>query len=74
MSKSITENQKLQLVGLLTLGIQHQKIVTQVEESIAELTDTEVGGHLSDALYGSDKFDVDKLLELEGVEIKDATA
>lgn len=74
MSKTITENEKLQLIGLLTLGIQHQKIVTQIEKAMAKLTDTEVGGHLSETLYEGDNFDIDELLEREGVEVENATA
>jgi len=73
MKKTITQNEKLQLVGLLTLGIQHQEIVGRVEDAMAKLTGTEVGGHLGDALYQGGRFDIDELLENEGVGVEDAT-
>lgn len=73
MSKSITTQEKLQLLGLLTLGIQHQKIVNQVEEAMAKISGEEIGGHLSDAVYEGDT-DIDKILVNIGIEVTDASA
>lgn len=61
MKTSITEKEKLQLLGLLTLGIKHHQIVDHVEQAMADLTETEVGGLLGDALYESN-LDIDTVL------------
>lgn len=73
MRKYITESEKLQLLGLLTLGIQHKQIVDQVEVAMARITDTEPGSLLGDALYEGST-DIDTILKNMGVEVRDATA
>lgn len=73
MSKTITESEKLQLIGLITLGRHHQQKVTDVEQAISKLTDTEIGGHFSDSLYDTGNYDIDELLKREGVEVENAT-
>lgn len=73
MRKTITSAEKLQLLGLLTLGIQHQTIVNQVENAMAKLTQTEIGEHLSDAIYEQNT-DIDAILETIGIEVTDATS
>lgn len=73
MRKFITESEKLQLLGLLTLGIQHQQIVNQVEDAMAKITDTEAGSLLGDALYEGST-DIDTVLQNMGIEVRDAAA
>lgn len=68
MKTTITNSEKLQLLGLLTLGIRHRQVVDQVEKAMAEITETEVGGHLGDALYESDT-DIDEILKRMGIAI-----
>jgi len=72
MRKTITITERYQLLGLLTLGIQHKNIVDQVEKAMAKITKGEVGDHLGDALYNGDT-DIDTILENMGIEVTDAT-
>lgn len=72
MSKKITQSEKLQLLGLLALGIKHQKLVTEVEHAMNKITGDELGGHLNEAIYNED-FDIDTILENMEIGVEDAT-
>lgn len=58
---SITPNERLQLIGLLTLAAQHNTRLKDIEKAMQAIT-TEVsdGGHTMDAMYSD--YDVDELL------------
>lgn len=74
MRKNITKNERLQLLGLLTLAQQHYRIEKQASEAIDEiLEDEEHYSLLTDAVY-EDNTNIDKILQNMGIEIKDATA
>jgi len=68
MSKTITNNQRLELLGLLTLARKHREIVDQCDEAMAEIAGVEVGGLLSDAIY--EPVDLDTTLARMGIEVE----
>jgi hypothetical protein len=73
MKTTITEQERLQLLGLLTLGIKHQRIVNQVDDAIAEIVQEETGNLLSDAVYdGND--DIDHVLKNMGITVETSDA
>jgi len=74
MRTTITEQEKLQLLGLLTLGQQHNKIVDQVREAIEKVIEDPNGySQLVDAIWEYET-DIDKLLRNMGIEVENATA
>lgn len=68
MVKTITESQRLQLLGLVVLGIEHYKIVNSVEDLATKIVEDKVGGHLSDMIYEAD-LDIDKRLGYMGITV-----
>lgn len=62
MKTTITEGEKLQLLGLLTLGRSHNKIVNQVNDEMARIVgDEDKYSALTDAVY--DEADIDEVLK-----------
>ena len=75
MKVTITENERLQLLGLLVVAQQHAKGVMSAEKAAAailEIDDNDLG-HYSDAVYESDA-DIDDILKKMGIKVTDATA
>lgn len=72
MRKSITEAEKLQLLGLVTLARQHYKIVDQVRDAISSIIQEE-DSLLHDALWDYDT-NFDKSLASMGIKVEDAAA
>jgi len=68
MSKLITNNQRLELLGLLTLARKHREIVDQCDEAMAEIAGVEVGEHLTDAIY--DNIDLATALARMDIEVQ----
>lgn len=68
MSKQITEDEKLALVGLITLGRQHYRMVDEVYEALTKRLG-EDGTNIHDALYEQDALDIDDLLEKNNIEV-----
>jgi hypothetical protein len=71
MSKVITQAEKLQLLGLVTLGRKHDKIVNQVREGITEIIGTD-DSQVHDAIWEHDA-DFEKALSNAGIEVENAT-
>lgn len=64
MKASITAHERLQLIGLLTLAGRHSAALTDIEAAaMAIVGETEVGGHVSDAVYDDGRRDADALLD-----------
>lgn len=70
MKKTITPQEKLQLLGLLTLARQHQKMVREAEGAMIKVLDHDDNylDHLSDAMY--DDSSIDDALKYMGVKVK----
>lgn len=69
MSKVITQSQKMQLLGLLTLARSHQAIVTQVEKEIRVVSGDD-SDLLLDAIYNPDE-DFEEVLKAAEIEVHD---
>ena len=73
MKTVITNTEKLQLLGLLTLAQQHQKVVGLAEEAMCALLEhdemSNYADQLSDAIYEQDT-NIDKILENMGVKVE----
>lgn len=69
MKKSITALERLQLLGLLTLARQHNKIVDQTRDAITLIIE-EDDSLVHDAIWGYD-VDLDKCLDNMGIKIKE---
>lgn len=63
--KTITANQRLQLIGLLTLAEKHSKALEDIKASASEITGEALDacGHTSDAIYDDGSRDADTLLK-----------
>lgn len=63
MKKSITQNERLQLLGLLTLARQHAQMIHATEDAMDKIMDNEdpFGSHLNDAVY--DTASIDEVLK-----------
>ena len=72
MTKTITEIEKLQLLGLVTLARQHYKIVDEVRDAITLLIGKD-DSVLHDSAWDYD-VDFDKALADSGIEVENATA
>lgn len=71
MKKIITQSEKIQLLGLLTLARQHWKIVNQCNSAMCGIIgsdDFNDAGLLSDAVY--DDTDIDSILRNMEIEVK----
>lgn len=73
MKNRITEQERLQLLGLMTLAIQHQKIVNECETALATLLENDPSegsyvGQLSDAIYNGDD-NIDNILKEMDIKI-----
>ena len=76
--KTISTNDKLALIGLLTLGENLNKQLREIEKAMLKLTGEKSGvgmGHCSDTLYGVDatsnkEEDVELLLKSLGITVK----
>lgn len=72
--KTITSEQKLQLIGLLTLAREHNQKLTDITRAVAEIVDETAGDYASDAVYGSEiganvNLEVDVFLDRVGVRV-----
>lgn len=66
---NITEQQRLELMGLIALGRQHYRVIDQVYDGITKIVGEE-GSHLHDAVFEIEKtVDIDKLLALSEIEV-----
>jgi len=72
MRKNITENERLQLIGLVTLARQHYKVVDQARDAISALIE-EDDSLLHDATWEYD-MNLDKAIHDMGVEVTDAAS
>ena len=68
----ITNQQKLELLGLVTLARQHYKVVDQVRDAITEIIGEE-DSVLHDSAWDYD-IDFEKALKDSKIEVEDATA
>jgi hypothetical protein len=67
--KTITTNQKLQLIGLRTLAEQHNKMLQDIEKAATQILGEECEDWVFDYIYEST--DLDHLFEYLKIEIKD---
>lgn len=70
MKRTITENQRLQLIGLLTLAEHHNAMLKQIERAACAITGESDGGHTGDAVYGSRT--LEELLTLREIEVTES--
>ena len=71
MKTKITKNERLQLIGLLTLAAFHMKAVEDIEKAALEITGEEDDcGHTVDALFDPSRRDADQLLERLNIKVK----
>jgi len=68
MTKTMTYDDYLRLVGLLKLAADHRKVLEWIERSACALTGEEKDGHTSDTIWGQD-YSPEKLLELLGIAV-----
>ncbi len=68
--KTITKNQYLQLVGLMTLGRKHNEMCREIEKAACEITGEDVAGHTVDMMYGDRE--LDEGLKLLGVQVAES--
>lgn len=70
---TISESERLQLLGLLTLARQHSQIVDQCSDGIDEILEVqgfEKGGtHLHDSIWDKSAEDFDSTLKKMGIKI-----
>lgn len=70
MKKVITADEKLQLMGILALAKQHQKIVDECYDGITRIID-EDSSLIHDSIYEEiNMVDFDKLIERTGIEVE----
>lgn len=68
--KEITQHERLQLIGLLTLAKHHGKALEDIQDAAKEITgDDGVSGHTTDAVW--DHCNVDRLLKGLGITVKE---
>lgn len=72
MGKTITEAQRLQLLGLLTLAASHHRMMTGLEKAAREITGEEEGGLAGDMIWCGET-EVDELLQKCGITVIDPT-
>jgi hypothetical protein len=63
MIKTITYDDYLRLIGLLTLAADHRRMLDAIEHSALRITGEEPNGHTSDCVWGQD-YSAQRLLEL----------
>ncbi len=70
MKKTITQDEKLKLMGILALAKSHQKIVDQCYDAITDIV-MEESSLIHDTVYEENfrMADFDKLLERSGIEV-----
>jgi hypothetical protein len=64
MNKTISQDDYLRLVGLLTLASDHRKAPRDIERSACAITDEKPNGHTSDTVWGGYLHSADDLLYL----------
>jgi hypothetical protein len=64
MSKTISQDNYLRLVGLLTLAADHRKGLEDINRSACALTGEAPGYHTTDTIWGGYQHSVDDLLHL----------
>lgn len=73
---TITANERLQLIGLLTVAESQMKQLEATEKAAGELLgakdDSGYYGHVSDAIYDNGRRDADGLLERMGISVEAA--
>lgn len=65
--KTITQNQYLQLVGLIAICQKYWSMCSAAQKAAAEITGTDEHGHISDVLFGDRP--LDEGLKLMGIEV-----
>ena len=75
--KTITKNQRLQLIGLLVLAGKHMKMLESISESALEITGEKekdgtpsTCGHTNDAIWDENRRDADALLERLEIKVR----
>ena len=75
--KTITKNQRLQLIGLLVLAGKHMKMLESISESVVEITGEKekdgtpsTCGHTNDAIWDENRRDADALLERLEIKVR----
>lgn len=69
MKKTITQSERLQLLGLLTLARSHRVTVDKCEDEMNKIVEVENYSHLTDAIY--DENDFDQVLKKMEIEVTD---
>lgn len=70
--KTISQDDHLRLVGLLTLAADHRKALDAIERSACGITGQRPGHHTSDVVWGGD-LDADQLLDVIGITVEQPT-
>jgi hypothetical protein len=75
--KTISKNQHLQLVGLLTLAGRHMKMLESISEAALSITGEKekdgtpsTCGHTNDAIWDENRRDADALLERLKIKVR----
>lgn len=72
MRTTITDAERLQLLGLITLGQKHYRMVDEIRDNISEiLEDEDKDSRLTDATWDYPNSDIDELLKIMGIEVID---
>lgn len=72
MKTKITQNEKLQLLGLVTLGQQHYKVTDLVRDAITEIVEND-DTLLHEAVWDYDR-NFDEALKQMNIEVTDAAS
>lgn len=67
MKKAITQNEKYQLIGLLTLAQKHYQMISLLTTAMSKIID-EDDSILHDAIYDGDA-DIDNMLKVMDIEV-----
>jgi hypothetical protein len=77
MKTQITSNERLQIIGLLTLAERHNARLQDVRKTIIELLGGKEGdpydwtGHIDDAMFEDSRRDADQLLQRLHIQVSD---
>lgn len=71
MKTTITKNEHLQLIGLLTLAERHNQRLTDIQEAVNELFGTKDDDHVNEAVWGDQEFQPEQLLERLKIQVED---
>ncbi len=68
--KTISHDDYLKLVGLLTLAADHRKQIDAIEHAALALLGEELGGHVSDEIWVGQHGSAQRLLEVLGIRVE----